>query len=171
MKILFIFLLTVFTNIQLHAQKKIPKQILTFEHFKLKRAKDAKFDALLSYDIKYNYTYVIRSNKISLDFTVNAEIYPEKSYFQFSNPAQDSVLLNHEQGHADILVLNARTLLRTLQNTEFTPSNYKIKIESLNKDAWTLTMIEQDLYDAETSHGEDKVAQERWNKKFEAISQ
>jgi hypothetical protein len=74
-------------------------------------------------------------------------------------------VLEHEQRHFDITVINACKLFRALQSYSFT-KNFEQEIAELQKKYKQLNEEDQDIYDKATNHGINKEIQEEWNSRI-----
>ncbi len=80
-------------------------------------------------------------------------------------------LLQHEQGHYDLVIVCAETLRQTLNAATFLKSNYSVKVDSIaNATLQLITQIENN-YDEETNHMLNTDEQKRWNENIAGLMQ
>ncbi|MCC3156594.1 hypothetical protein LJ737_05050 [Hymenobacter sp. 15J16-1T3B] len=82
--------------------------------------------------------------------------------------AHDAYSLNHEQRHFDLVQLVAERFKRKVTPDSLTLDNYDARMQFQFLQSWREMNQLQDQYDAETSHGQNQAAQQRWNERIEA---
>lgn len=160
--ILIAFILTM--PIITFAQKRI---ILTWDFYKYDKPIDAPQDARLSCGIQYQYRKKPGvGNFIGVEFLVKPRIDTIKSFFDFKLKYKDSVLLNHEQGHADNATVFAFKLKKRFDETKFLKTNYDFEINKIFSEVSMAFDKQQKQYDIETNHGRNKAKQAEWDDYF-----
>lgn len=98
---------------------------------------------------------------------IEIRLYPsfDKSTSWCMAEHRNETVLEHEQRHFDITVINACKLFRVLQSYSFT-KNFEQEIVQLQNKYKRLNEEEQDIYDDATNHGINKEIQEEWNHKI-----
>lgn len=117
--------------------------------------------------ISMNYQSSTLRNKT--DVTVTVSIYFDKSRSWMKENGKNVTTLIHEQRHFDITAIKACQLKEQLENTEFTPQDYKSQLKDLLNKAQTEGAEMQNTYDDETEHGTIVDRQEAWNKKIDEM--
>ncbi|RAK68196.1 hypothetical protein [Hymenobacter edaphi] len=76
--------------------------------------------------------------------------------------------LNHEQRHFDLVQLIAERFKRKVTPDSLTLDNFDARMQFQFLQSWRAMNQLQDQYDAETNHGQNQAAQQRWNARIEA---
>lgn len=103
------------------------------------------------------------------DVNVTLTVYFDKSRSWMKDNGKNVTILNHEQKHFDITALKACELQRRIEQTTFTPENYKQELTDLLNKVQEEGAEMQNAYDRETDHGTIIDQQEAWNKKIEDL--
>ncbi|WP_276165872.1 DUF922 domain-containing protein [Zobellia alginiliquefaciens] len=115
--------------------------------------------------ISYSFSSFEKEGQLYLDFVVQSEFYPNKSWYR--PEICDSVILSHEQLHFDISELYARKFREQLAQTQFT-MDAKAEVRTIYKAILRELMNFQNKYDRETNFSRDLHQQLLWNKQIEA---
>ena len=145
------------------------REVLDWEFFKNDRPANAKWQAFTWYNIFYRYRVLsFEGERAKLSFDVTSKMDTAKSYFETARRLKnDTSLLKHEQGHADIAFIYAVKLKDTYANTTFLKANYKEHVKEIFDRIFAQMMAEQEKYDTEVDHSKNKEQQRRWNSYFE----
>lgn len=103
------------------------------------------------------------------DVNVTLTVYFDKSRSWMKDNGKNVTILNHEQKHFDITALKACELQKRIEQTTFTPENYKQELTDLLNQVQEEGAEMQNTYDEETDHGTIIDQQEAWNKKIEDL--
>ena len=145
-----------------------PVRKLSWEDFRGKPMKTAWAAATTASGISYAYTGEEKNGGYVLEFTVLAQFYPEKSWYQ--PQLCDDLVLSHEQVHFDISELFARKMRKRLAETHFT-SNAKAEVRAIYKKILQELSAFQSRYDHDTNYSRDIEKQLAWNNMIkEALS-
>ena len=146
------------------AQKRI---MLTWDFYKNDKPISAPQDARLSCGFEFQYRKKPAvGNLIGIDFKVKPHIDTLKSFFDFKLKYKDSVLLNHEQGHADNATVFALKLKKQFGQTKFLKTDYDFQIKKIFNAVSLEFDKQQKQYDIETDHGRNKTKQIEWDNYF-----
>ena len=122
---------------------------------------------------KFPYSYKFGKDKGAITIAsaeVNISTIPERCWVV--SDEKTDYLLQHEQGHYDILALCAREFYnKILAYTAPTESKLEKRIKDLNADLQQKDNKVNKRYDAQTNHSLDKAKQQEWNKKIAAEKQ
>lgn len=145
------------------------RPILDWNFFKNDRPTDGKYQAFTWTILSYKYNFV-KSNQeqMNIRFVVSSKADTAQSYFESARRLKnDTLLLKHEQGHADIVYIYAVRLKEIFRQTPFYKRNYKTEIDGIFKVLFANMRAEQARYDLETNHSKNRVEQKKWNEYFE----
>ena len=78
----------------------------------------------------------------------------------------DSNVLHHEQGHFDLAEAYTRKLRQMLAAYKPNRVTFKKDIHEMYNRLIDELEAKQDLYDKETDHSKNKIAQQEWNNKI-----
>lgn len=163
MKIVFVFLFSLFLFPQLNSEKIIWKenQKLTWENFVGKPLRTANFVASTNTGISFSYSYSLKNDKVSVQYAVESFFVPEGSWFipEKVNP----YILKHEQAHFDISELHARMLRKNLAGKKFS-KRIKSEIETIYQQVEQKRRAMQTKFDAETNHSRNTEQETFWQK-------
>jgi hypothetical protein len=138
---------------------------------------EARFD--LNYGYDYDTEHATKGYRIT---EVHVRVTLERARMWVVTSAKTADLLQHEQGHYDIVALLSRDLFQELTgwNTAKPPKRFRKEIdltgaaERLRRSTRAL-ILQLDgsgrsvgVYDKQTNHGLDAKAQEEWNKALAA---
>lgn len=135
---------------------------LTWSDFKGKEnIKDFNANAETSCELalKSNSVKILGKTKISVTnkFECNLSWVLPKS-------KNNNALLEHEQLHFDLNEIYARRLRKKIVETKFSYFNLIKESNKIYEEISLLSIKRQELYDAETKHGTESIAQKRWEK-------
>src|SRR5690606_4599851 len=80
-------------------------------------------------------------------------VYFDKSRSWMKDNGKNVTTLQHEQLHFDITAAKACMLKRQIEQTRFTPENFRDELRAMLEKVQTETGDMQNTYDAETEHG------------------
>ena len=138
---------------------------------------EARFD--VHYDYEWDDTHGRQGYYVN---HVQVEVTLDRTTMWVVPASKSAELLKHEQGHYDIVALIARDLFEELTGWESGRSPKRFRKETdlksaadrLSRQAKNLaarlsgTASSVGVYDTQTKHGQDKKAQEQWDKALEA---
>lgn len=145
------------------------REILDWNFFKNDRPLNAEHQAYTWYNLSYRYKFLkFDGDKANLNFTVVSKMDTTKSYFETARRLRnDTLLLKHEQGHADIAYIYAIKLRDTFAQASFSRNNFKNEIQDIFNRIFSEMREEQSKYDNESNHSRNFKEQKRWNLYFE----
>ncbi len=117
--------------------------------------------------IYMNYQSSTLRNKTDVKVTVS--IYFDKSRSWMKDNGKNATTLMHEQRHFDITAIKACELKEKIENTAFSPADYKEQLSRMLDNAQEEGAAMQNAYDEETEHGTIIDKQEAWNKKIDEL--
>lgn len=137
---------------------------LTWNDFKADRSvKNKTRAASTASGITYSWTYAATNDFPELNYEVKTHFYPQRSWV--SPEDKTPALLAHEQLHFDISELHARKLLKELE-AYTAMRNIRTDLKRIYSKIESARNKMQRLYDKETNHGLNKIAQENWGQKI-----
>ena len=95
------------------------------------------------------------------DFAITLELSGDGSWVKKGKETPE--LLRHEQGHFDLGRICMAELLAAVKKLTLTPDNFKPSMQGLFQRTMARYHDMGTRYDAETVHGTNKEAQEKWN--------
>lgn len=127
---------------------------------------DHPYAAITYSGMSYGFSAEIKRGKVLVTYDVKSFFVANKSWVKkwFLN---DKGLLMHEQLHFDITELYARKFRQCLSMMNFT-EKVKIEIKNLYKEITDEKVKIQKLYDVETDHSKNKIAQKKWQLKIDS---
>lgn len=139
---------------------------LTWSDFKGKPDFNHPYAAITYSGMSYGFSAEIVRGKVLVTYDVKSFFVANKSWVKkwYLN---DNVLLKHEQLHFDITELYARKFRQRLSVKNFT-ENVKSEIKYIYKEISDEKVKAQKLYDVETDHSKNKIAQKKWQLKIES---
>jgi hypothetical protein len=142
-----------------------PNRTLRWEDFQANANRTSRFSATVFPSFAYEGDTEVKDGIIHLNLTM--KVYVLKSSSWVKDSAKDPYGLNHEQRHFDIVKLVAERFKQKIKPDELSLADYNSNIQYLFIESYREMNQLQDQYDAETRHGVDKLAQERWNLRLE----
>ena len=139
------------------------KRPLTWADFK-DRPRDSHFEAEILPVIGYTEQNQVVNGIIYVDMSIKVSVAKSDCWVK---GLKDDYILNHEQRHFDIEKIAGERYKKKLLAVKLPTDNFygPINMEYLEalRDATRI----QKQYDAETRHGQDRVAQEQWNEQID----
>nr|WP_068890040.1 DUF922 domain-containing protein [Pedobacter panaciterrae] len=171
-----VFILLLFAQVDSYAQgntyKGIP--IIDINFFKGPVPANTSF-ASMTY-IDYSYGFNIESTRsfrdVKVKVTLNISPNSSRSYLDRSRIKDENLdqLIAHEQGHIVIGFVIGKQVQDALNASHYT-KNYKEEIKTNYNKFYKEFEKLQYQYDEETSHGSDKEAQIKWNRKIQLLAE
>lgn len=122
---------------------------------------NSRFHAHTYWKIRYTYTVKCYSQRALID--VDLRCFFDKKTSWTKPEFQSDELLNHEQGHYNIGCLCALTFKKRVQETVFSPNNYRNELTQLFRTTLDEFLEFEKRYDAETDHFKNKAQQKEWD--------
>jgi len=146
-----------------------PKRPLTFNDFKSRNRPSGNYGAVVFPSIGYEQEAKIVKGVIQVAIAMKAFL--PKSAAWVSEGSKNDYTLNHEQRHFDITKIIANQFKQKVLAAKLTPDTFEgfITIQYLDSLRDLHTM--QTAYDQETSHGMNRLVQERWNSRIDQLLQ
>lgn len=143
-----------------------PAHPLTFDDFlAVPRPRHGAVGAVFP---SFAYTAEARVRGGALHLEVQTKVFVVRSSSWLLPSAHDAHSLNHEQRHFDLVQLVAERFQRKAVADSLTLDNYDARMQYQYLDSWREMNRLQDQYDAETAHGQNAAAQQRWDQRIEA---
>jgi hypothetical protein len=142
-----------------------PNKTLRWEDFKADINRSSRFSASVFPSFGYEGETEVKDGIIHLNLTM--KVYVLKSSSWVKDSAKDPYGLNHEQRHFDIVKLVSERFKQKIKPEDLSLADYNSNIQYLFIESYREMNQLQDQYDAETRHGIDTAAQERWNLRLE----
>ena len=114
--------------------------------------------------IKFSTTGETEKGQLVINVTLIP--YFNRSESWFKDAGKNPILLAHEQAHFDITAIKACELAEAIRKATFTKDNYMTLFDQLRKQYVDESNNEQNVYDAETSHGTIPDKQQEWQQKI-----
>lgn len=133
---------------------------LRWEDFRDRPQRSSRFNASIFTSFSMQGKSMIEAGEIVQQIEIDVYMLPEQSWVK--NPSDYS--LNHEQRHFDVTRIVADRLINKLENLELDPEWYEATINDAYFEAYREMNRLQEIYDKQTRHGLDTLAQERWNR-------
>ncbi|MBZ0099068.1 MAG: hypothetical protein K8F30_08280 [Taibaiella sp.] len=96
-------------------------------------------------------------------------VYFDRSRSWMKDHGKNVTTLQHEQLHFDITAIKACMLKRQIEQTAFTPDNFRQQLKEMLDKVQAETGDIQNTYDRETAHGTIIEAQESWNERISKL--
>lgn len=121
-----------------------------------------KFAAAVFPSFAYQGRPHVQNGDLWLDLTLQVFVVRSSSW----TSTQEPYSLRHEQGHFDLVKLIGERFKRKVQPDSLTFEDYNsiIQLQYLHS-FWEMNRL-QDQYEAETAHGQNEAAQQRWNQRI-----
>jgi hypothetical protein len=129
------------------------------------RPRFSQYAASIFASISYEGNSEVVGGEVHLDLILKTYMLKSSSWVRGQNP--DGHGLNHEQRHFDIAKIVTERLREKISQLELLPHNFDRVISYHYLEAYREMNRLQEQYDKETSHGMNKSAQERWNRKID----
>lgn len=138
---------------------------LSWSDFKGEPDFEHPYAAITYSGMSYGFSAEIVNGKVWVKYDVKSFFVANKSWVKrwFS---RDKELLEHEQLHFDITELYARKFRKRLSEMSFT-ENVKSEIKEVYRNITAEKVKLQKLYDIETDHSKQEVAQKKWQLKID----
>ncbi|MDB5025494.1 MAG: hypothetical protein JWP78_3249 [Mucilaginibacter sp.] len=137
---------------------------LTWADFK-DRPRESRFEAQVFTSIGYTERTEVIKGVIHLDMAIKVDL--AKSDCWVKAGSHDDYILNHEQRHFDIEKLVSEHFKKKILAMDLPTDNFDGPINVEYLETLREATAVQRQYDAETRHGQDRQAQERWNEKID----
>lgn len=137
---------------------------LRWEDFKAK-PRSGRYAASIFPSFSYNGASEIVDGYIHLQLQL--KVYALKHSSWVKEGSKDAYGLNHEQKHFDIVKLVAERFKQKIKEMPLEVADYDGRIGYQYLEFFREMNRLQEAYDTETSHGLNKAAQERWNRRIE----
>lgn len=124
-----------------------------------KSPKKTNYAAITQASIGYDYEIIEVNGSEKIVFDVQPYFFPKKSWVKYRTPE----LLNHEQGHYDLVKIFAYDLRNILENYDFPEENYDEVIREIVAKRAEYYQLLQQQYDKETQHGINQITQQEWD--------
>lgn len=134
---------------------------LSWKDFRGKPIRSASFVATTNSGISFQYSYSIKNNEVSVDYSVSSFFEPSNSWY-IPEKVNDHIL-KHEQLHFDISELHARMLKKNLEGKQFS-KRVQFEIEKIYKKVEQKRRAMQTRFDAETDHSRNEKQELYWRK-------
>ncbi|WP_313114517.1 DUF922 domain-containing protein [Aequorivita sediminis] len=132
---------------------------LSWNDFRGKPLRSASFVATTNSGISFQYSYSIKNNKVSVDYSVSSFFEPNNSWY-IPEKVNDYIL-KHEQLHFDISELHARMLKKNLEGKQFSKS-VQSEIEKIYREVEQKRRAMQTKFDTETDHSRNDKQELYW---------
>lgn len=165
------FILLLLAQAHSYAQRNISKDIpvIDISFFKGTVPNNASFASMTYIDYSYGFNIegTRRSQDVKVRVALNITPNSSRSYLDRSRIKDENLdqLIAHEQGHIVIGFFIGKKVQDALNASHYT-KNYKNEIKANYKRFYQEFEKLQHQYDEETSHGSDKEAQIKWNRKI-----
>ena len=143
------------------------KRPLTFKDFQSRNRPSAKFSAVVFPSIGYEHEAKIVKGVIQVDIAMKAFLPKSAAWVNVGN--KDDYTLNHEQRHFDIAKIIADQFKQKVLDAKLTPDTFEGFMTMQYLDSLRDLHTMQTAYDQETSHGMNRLVQERWNSKIDQL--
>ena len=135
---------------------------LTWQDFQGTPDRSVGFVASTNTGINFGYSYTLKNNEVSVEYSVESFFNPQKSWFLQGQVSQH--VLNHEQTHFDISELHARMLRKRLDSKRFT-KNVKSEIERIYLQVEAQRKAMQKKFDQQTDHSRNIEREIQWEQR------
>ncbi|QIX61790.1 hypothetical protein HER32_11610 [Hymenobacter sp. BT18] len=141
-----------------------PQRPLVWADFSGTRRSAGNFAAAVFPSFAYTGRPQVVNGTLHLDLTLQVFVVRSSSW----TATQDAYSLNHEQRHFDLVKLVGERFKRKVQPDSLTVADYNsiIQLQYL-RSYWEMNRV-QEQYEAETQHGTNEAAQQRWNQRIDA---
>lgn len=132
---------------------------LSWADFQGRPTKGAGYVASTSSGISFSYSYKLKDEEVTYNYTVESFFYPKESWYK--PELVSAYILDHEQTHFDISELHSRVLRKMISEASFS-KNIKKEIEALYQEVEKQRRIMQDRFDLETEHSKISEKEIQW---------
>ncbi len=141
-----------------------PSRPLVWSDFRGRSSKPGNFAAAVFPGFGYDSHFEVVKGIIHIRMIM--KVFVVKDYSWVKDSARNAYGLNHEQRHFDIVKLVAERYKQKVQPENLTVADYNSILQYQYIESYREMNRLQEQYDAETRHGIDEAAQERWNKRI-----
>jgi len=127
---------------------------------------NSRYAAEVSPTVGYNEQTEVKNGVIRLNLEIKVCL-PKSACWAKESVRGDAYTLNHEQRHFDLAKIAAIHFVQKIKSEELPVDNYDGPINVDYLDAYRQMDTLQRKYDAETTHGLDHFAQEKWNERID----
>ncbi len=142
------------------------KRPLVWADFKGYPTKPSKYAAAVMPGFAYEGRSEVSEGIVHLNLLMKVFVLQSSSWVKAD--ARNPYSLNHEQRHFEIAKLVAERFKQKIKPDSLTISDYNSIIQYKYIESFREMNHLQEQYDAETRHGLDELAQERWNRRLDA---
>lgn len=142
-----------------------PKRPLSWADFQSKLRPTGSYQAAVMPSIGYTQEAKVVNGIVDVEIAMKA--YVPKSACWASPTGRDDYALNHEQRHFDIVKIIAEQFKQKMLAKQLTPDTYEAAINMQYLDSFRDMDVMQKAYDAETAHGQNRLAQDQWNTRID----
>ncbi|WP_229368446.1 hypothetical protein [Fibrisoma limi] len=139
---------------------------LTWNDFLAVPRKGSHYAAEVFTSFAYEGSSTVKNGTINLSLALKTYMLKESSWVR--DEARNGYTLNHEQRHFDITKIIVERFKRRIQPDSLSLEDYNSIVQYQFIEAYRDMNRMQKQYDDETRHGQDPLAQERWNLKIDA---
>ncbi|WP_111669876.1 hypothetical protein [Algoriphagus litoralis] len=132
---------------------------LSWDDFKDLPSPRSKFNATIFVSFSVQGISLMEAGTVVQTVEVGVYMVPNQSWVK----DRSEYGLNHEQRHFDLGRIVADRMIHRLKSMEIEPDWYQAKINEEYLNSYREMNRFQQLYDSQTSHGLDKIAQAKWN--------
>lgn len=132
---------------------------LDWADFKAVPKQNIPYEANTNSGISFSWNYSNESGEPVLEYEVNTNFYPEKSWVK--EVEDNHYLLAHEQLHFDISELHARKLRKAIDDYKM-GRNIRRELNLLYENIEKQRVQMQNQFDVETNHSQNKYAEAKW---------
>ncbi|QJW88296.1 hypothetical protein HNV11_02345 [Spirosoma taeanense] len=143
-----------------------PDRKLTWNDFRAEPRRGSHYAAEIFTSFAYEGKSTVKEGIINVNLTVKSYMLKSSSWGR--TEARNDYALNHEQRHFDITKIIAERFKRKLHSDSLTLEDYNSIIQYQFIESFRDMNRMQEQYDAETGHGTNQMAQERWNQRIDA---
>lgn len=137
------------------------KRPLTWDNFLDRPNRISKNNAMIFTSLAMEGSPYMDNGVLILPIEIKVYMLPGSSWIR--SGGQNDYSLNHEQRHFDITRVVGNRLVNRLKTLDLNPENYEAEVNDAFFDSFREMNKLQEIYDARTRHGIDRVAQSRWN--------
>jgi hypothetical protein len=142
-----------------------PARRLTWADFQSKLRPTGPYEAAVMPSIGYTQEARIDQGVIKVKILLKA--YLPKSASWVNDSGKNDYALEHEQRHFDIVKIIAAQFRKKVLAKKLSPDTYEAFINMQYLDCFRDMNAMQKAYDDETAHGQNHLAQEKWNSRID----